>query len=69
MDIRVADKIRNELLRRSGLGMQPPQHISSSGGGEDTWAEWIKKDGLLPQQFGTQELAEETEGGQDTGGC
>ena len=48
--------------------MQPLQYISSSGGEEDTWPEWIKKGGLSPQRFGTWELAEETESGRDVGG-
>ena len=36
--IRVADKIRNEELnRRSGFEDAATQHISSSGGGMNTW--------------------------------
>ena len=68
MDVRVDDKIRNEELRRRSELEGATTAVHLKGGGKDTRPERIKKDGLSPQEFGTRELAEETEGGQDTGG-
>ena len=68
IDIRITDKIINKELRRSGLEDAATAAHLSSGSGEDTWPEWIKKDGFSPQQFGTQELVEETEASKDTSG-